>query len=193
MDNNLDDEPDGQVHHIDGGDEPDEDKEDLTDGDAVQVAATQMSSTGSTTDNGRNALSSRQIDHEVIEIDSQEEDATSPTPLFVSSRATPAFSESSVFQAGQLLGDAEFGVVVPPVTARWEYQTIDHDPSVRSILKELKKTDVLRYAVETRDGRSLTVSNCSGVVYCGDCSICRKFVFLHSLPHTLRRKVTTSL
>ena len=157
----MDDGQDEQVHQINGNDQSDQDAEDLTDGEDVQVAATQTHSAGSATGSNRNVSSSRQLDHEVIEIDSQEEDARSATPLFVSSRATTVYSEPSSFQAADLLGDAEFGVVVPPVTARWEYQIIDHDPRVRSILKELKKTDVLRYAVETRDGRTLTVSNCS--------------------------------
>jgi len=88
----------------------------------------------------------------------------SVTPLFVSSRDPSSGSEasmrseSSLRQSMDLPEGATFAVLAPPVRRRWEYQTLDDDPRVTSILQEQDKAGVIIYAVESRDRRVLRVS-----------------------------------
>ena len=193
MDDESDNEQDGQVQQSDSGDQLAQDRMDIIDSDAIQVAATQIRSTASTTKSGGQDSSRGQRENEVIELDSQEEDSRSPTPLFVSRSASPTCSNSSSFFAMQLLGDADFGIVVPPVTSRWEYQTIDHDPRVRKILKKFKEADVVHYIVKTRDGRSMTVSDCLEVDFAVMGHLAADFVSYITLTFSLPRLLLASI
>ena len=88
----------------------------------------------------------------------------SATPLFVSSREASTGpksltrSESSSRQSMVFPEGASFAVFVSPVSRRWEYQTLDHDPRVASILEEVNNAGEISYVIECRDGRHLRVS-----------------------------------
>jgi hypothetical protein len=70
----------------------------------------------------------------------------SSSPLFVTSRASSTGSETSSQVA------AGFNVVISPVDRDGDYQTYDFDPTVRSIVREVRVEGEVKYIVKSQDG-----------------------------------------
>lgn len=172
-------EDDDQGHEAQGGDSGEASDQEMEDGDTIQVAASGKieSIKGSLVPDSPALVPDSPAlvpDSPALGPDSPALGPTtihyrairnrSVTPLFVSSRDPSSGSEasmrseSSLRQSMDLPEGATFAVLAPPVRRRWEYQTLDDDPRVTSILQEQDKAGVIIYAVESRDRRVLRVS-----------------------------------